>query len=232
MSTPGGAGRGNPARKLIDVTPVVSEATWVWPGDEPFRMRWLARLSDGGATNLSAITLSPHAGAHVDAPLHFFAGGDDVAALALAAFLGPALVVDASVGIAEDGAIAARVLDGIDLRATERLLLRTSPAPGNAEPVDRPAQPAHLTPKTAEWIANSGLLLLGIDAPSIDEHEARDLPNHRRLAQAGVAVLVGLDLTETPPGPYELIALPLRLAGVEASPVRAVLRPLGRVADP
>jgi arylformamidase len=226
------AEHGGPARRLIDVTPVVSEETWVWPGDEPFRMRWLTRLATGGATNLSAISLSPHVGAHLDAPLHFFAGGDDVAALALTPFLGPALVVDASGAVGEDGAIDGRVLTGIDLRAAERLLLRTGPLPGGGASLDRRAPPTHLARDTAEWIAGSGLLLLGIDAPSIDDHVALDLPNHRRLAQAGVAVLVGLDLTAAPPGRYELIALPLRFAGVEASPVRAVLRPLGRLADP
>jgi arylformamidase len=205
---------------LIDVSPSLSTGTPVWPGDQPLSIRWTQRLIDGDSTNLSAITLTPHLGAHADAPLHLFDGGRDMEAFGLKPFIGPAMVVDV---FRWGPQITARHLDELDLAGVERLLLRTR-SPRASEGV--PPDPAHLTADAADVIAGAGLLLVGIDTPSVDAAAALGLPVHRRLLAAGIAILEGLDLALAPPGRYELLALPLRLAGVEASPVRAVLRPL------
>jgi arylformamidase len=200
----------------IDVSPLVSTETAVWPGDQPLQVRWLARLAAGDPVNLSAITLSPHLGAHVDAPRHFLPDGDDVGSLPLAPFVGPARLLDVSAARDEDGAIPAAALGSLAASAPGRLLLRTRRESGAAAP---------LSAEAAALIAGAGLLLLGIDGASVDPPAARELTHHRRLAAAGVQVLVGLELGGVPAGMVELIALPLRLAGVEASPVRAVVRP-------
>jgi arylformamidase len=200
----------------IDVSPLVSTETPVWPGDQPLRVRWLGRLAAGDATNLSAITLSPHLGAHVDAPWHFREGGADVVGLGLAPFLGPAWLADVSAARDANGAIPKSALEAIAARGERRLLLRTR---GTAADPARP-----LSAEAAEHLARSDLLLLGIDGPSVDWPEDVALPNHRRLADAGVALLVGLELGPAPVGRVELVALPLAIAGLEASPVRAVLR--------
>jgi len=213
---------------LIDVSPCLSTRTPVWPGDQPLSIRWTQRLVDGDTTNLSAITLTPHLGAHADAPLHLFDGERDMGAVDLRPFLGPAMVVDVTGSLDVTGSreVTARHLAGIDLAGAERLLLRTQSTPAAAEGFD-PDTP-HLAADAAELIAGAGLLLVGIDSPSVDAAAAAGLPVHRRLLAAGIAILEGLDLTRVAPGRYELIALPLRLTGVEASPVRAVLRPLPR----
>jgi arylformamidase len=200
----------------IEVSPLVSTGTAVWPGDQPLTMRWLARLAAGDPVNLSAITLSPHLGAHVDAPAHFLAGGADVSQLPLAPFLGPARLLDVSAARDPDGAIPAAALGSLAPPAPGRLLLRTRRGTGAAAP---------LSPEAAAAIAGAGLLLVGIDGPSVDPPAATAFTQHQRLAAAGVQVLVGLELGRVPEGSVELIALPLRLEGVEASPVRAVVRP-------
>lgn len=209
-----------PAPPLIDVSPALSPATAVWPGDTPLSIAWAERVERGGSSNLATITLTPHLGAHVDAPLHLFAGGADVAALELATFIGPATVVD----LAGAAAVDAPALARLDLHGIERLLLRTrsGPAPAAFSPHYAP-----LTPAAAELLVAARIRIIGIDAPSVDAADAADLPVHRRLLGGGVAILEGLELGAVPAGRYELIALPLRLSGVEASPVRAVLRPLG-----
>jgi arylformamidase len=218
----------------IDVSPVLSPATAVWPGDTPLGIAWADRVERGGSSNLSTLTLTPHLGAHVDAPLHLFAGGADVAALDLAIFIGPATVVDLT-GRAAGGtpaidarAIDARAIAGLDLRGSERILFRTrsGPAPGAFSP-----RYAHLTPEAADLLVAARVRIVGIDAPSVDAADAADLPAHWRLLGGGVVILEGLELDAVAAGRYELIALPLRFAGVEASPVRAVVRPLGPSVD-
>ena len=216
MIQEGGRAAGGPG-DWIDVSPLVSTETAVWPGDQPLTVRWLARLAAGDPVNLSAITLSPHLGAHVDAPAHFLAGGADVAQLPLAPFLGPAQLVDVSEARDSDGAIPATALGSLAPPTPSRLLLRTRRGTAPAAPLSAEATTA---------IAAAGLLLVGIDGASVDPAAAPELTHHRRLAAAGVQVLVGLELDRVTPGRVELIALPLRWAGIEASPVRAVVRPL------
>lgn len=200
----------------IDVSPLVSTETGVWPGDQPLTVRWLARLAAGDPVNLSAITLSPHLGAHVDAPAHFLAGGSSIDQLPLAPFLGPARLVDVSGARDSAGAIPAAALGSLAPPAPPRLLLRTRRGT---------APPAPLSAEAVAAIAGAGLWLVGIDGASVDPPASAALTQHQRLAAAGVQVLVGLELDRVPAGMVELIALPLRWAGLEASPVRAVVRP-------
>lgn len=208
--------------RLYDISPLVDEKTAVWPGDTPFSSKDLLRIEDGASVNLSTITLTCHMGAHADAPNHYVAGAESIDAAPLATFLGPCLLVDVQ---PKDHAVRPEDLSGVDLKGAERLLLRTGCIR------DRTVFPEPLTCLTVELVehlAAAGILLVGLDSPSVDRFDSKDLPVHKALYRHRIANLENLALLGVPPGRYELIALPLRLLGRDASPVRAVLRPLGR----
>ncbi|HEX4953866.1 MAG TPA: cyclase family protein [Thermoanaerobaculia bacterium] len=201
---------------LYDISPLLHPGMAVWPGDVPFTQERTAEMAAGAAANVSAFRTTTHAGCHVDAPLHTEAGGSDIASLGLAPFLGLCRVVEVP---------AVALLLPEHLPAPEpddppRLLLKTGSWPDR----DRfPATFTALSPEVARELAARGLLLVGLDTPSVDPAESADLPAHHALAGAGIVILEGAVLDAVPPGRYELIALPLKLAGLDASPVRAVL---------
>jgi arylformamidase len=203
---------------LHDISVPVRVGTPEWPGDAPFTCGWTARIAGGSSVNLSCVGGSPHVGTHADAPLHVRDDWPATDALALEAFVGDALVVDVS-----DAAGGALALDANDPRlgGVTRLLLRTGRTIATGRfpdgwPVLRAA--------VAETLAARGLRLLGVDAPSVDERTSSTLDVHRALFGAGACVLENLDLRGVSAGRYELIAPPQRLVGLDAAPVRAVLR--------
>ena len=203
---------------LYDVSVAVRVGTPEWPGDAPFDCGWTARIADGASVNLSSTSGSPHVGTHADAPLHVHDGWPASDALPLGAFLGDALVLDVS-----DAATGPMAITPDDLRlaGVERLLLRT----GRTIAIGRfPADWPVLSAETAAALARRGVRLVGVDAPSVDARESKSLEVHRALFAGGAFVLENLDLRDVPEGRYELIALPQRLVGLDAAPVRAVLR--------
>lgn len=220
----------HPHPVLYDLSPVVDASTPVWPGDTPYSARWTWKLADGASVNLSAVETTPHLGSHADAPLHTEAGGAGIGEMALDPFLGPCRVIE--VPRDESGEppplVEVRHLvdaDGapIDPADPPRLLFKTGSV------TDRSTFPESFTalsPALAEHLAGAGTLLVGLDTPSVDPFDSKHLAAHHALFRNGVANLEGLVLDDVPPGLYELIALPLRLAGLDASPVRAVLREL------
>ncbi len=207
---------------LYDLSPTIRADTAVWPGDTPFSCRWSATLAGGDPVNLSALTSTPHVGSHADAPFHTEPRGESIADLGLEPFLGPCRVVR----VPPTALIEPRHLEGIDLGppgGTGRLLLRTDSVRDRAVFSERFAA---LSPELARKLADAGLLLVGIDTPSVDPFASEALEAHHALLGRGVAILEGLVLDGVAEGIYELIALPLKLAGLDASPVRAVLRSL------
>lgn len=203
---------------LYDVSVAVRVGTPEWPGDTPFDCGWTTRMADGASVNLSSISGSPHVGTHADAPLHVHDGWPASDALPLAAFLGDALVLDVS---AFDAGPLALAPDDARLDGVERVLLRTGRTIAAGRfPDDWPV----LAAATATALASRGVRLVGVDAPSVDERASKTLDVHRALFGGGAYVLENLDLRGVPEGRYELIALPQRLVGLDAAPVRAVLR--------
>jgi arylformamidase len=203
---------------LYDVSVAVRVGTPEWPGDAPFGCGWTARIGDGASVNLSSTSGSPHVGTHADAPLHVHDGWPASDALPLAAFLGEALVLDVSGAGPGPLSLAA---DDPRLAGVERLLLRT----GRTIAAGRfPDGWPVLTATVAAALAQRGVRLVGVDSPSVDERESKSLEVHRALFARGACVLENLDLREVPEGRYELIALPQRLVGLDAAPVRAILR--------
>ena len=201
---------------IYDISPLVDETIAVWPGDTPFSAKDLLRIEDGASVHLSTITLSCHTGAHADAPCHYLAGKESIDEAPLEPFLGPCRLVDVT---PKDQAIRPEDLDGVELEP--RMLLRSGCG------TDRSVFPDPLTCLTVElieYLAGSGVVLIGLDSPSVDRFDSKELPCHKALYEHRIANLENLALDSVPTGRYELIALPLRLKGRDASPVRAILR--------
>jgi arylformamidase len=205
---------------LWDISPPVHEHAPVFPGDTPYRQRWQATIGGDCPVNVSAIELSPHVGAHADAPLHYDPAGVTVGTLALAPYLGPCRVIHA---IACGPLIEWRHLEHAVADLPPRVLVRTyERAPLERFDDDLTAYAA----ATIERLAALGVTLVGIDTASIDPAASKALPSHQAVRRLGLRVLENLVLDDVPEGDYELIALPLKLMQADASPVRAVLRGL------
>ena len=207
--------------RLWDISPPVHAGSPVFPGDARYEQRWAATLGPGCPVNVSTITLSPHTGAHADAPLHYDAAGAAIGAVKLDAYLGPCRVVHA-IGC---GALIEwrHVEHRIDASLPPRVLLRTY----DRMPVDRwDAALAGFAPEVVERLADRGVKLIGIDTASIDPADSKTLDAHQVIRRRDLRVLENLVLDAVPEGDYELIALPLKLTTADASPVRAVLRSL------
>lgn len=202
---------------LWDISPPITPDAPIFPGDAPFSLEWTARIHPGSPVNLSVIRLSPHVGAHADAPLHYGDGAAPIDAVALAPYLGPCRVIHAidrgPLVLPEHLAHAAQALP-------PRVLVRTRQQALTRWQDDFAA----MAPHTLDWLAAQGVRLVGIDTPSVDPAASKTLDAHARLLAHDLRVLENLLLDAVDEGDYELIALPLKLAGACASPVRAVLR--------
>ncbi|MBK7615579.1 MAG: arylformamidase [Burkholderiales bacterium] len=207
------------SKKLYDISPLVSPQAPIFPGDEPYALRWTATLGPGCPVNLSALTMSPHVGAHADAPLHYANGAPDAAQVPLDTYLGPCRVIHA---IGCGPLIHIHHLQHAAAHLPPRVLVRCCE---KADTVWNPDFSA-FAPETVAWLADQGVRLIGLDTPSVDPADSKTLDSHQQLRQRDLRVLENLVLDDVPEGDFELIALPLKLAGACASPVRAVLREL------
>jgi arylformamidase len=208
---------------LIDISILVGPDTPAWPGDTAFSCGWTWEIARGESVNVSAVTTSPHVGTHADAPLHVDAALPGSDALPLETFTGPATVVDVS---EHDGPLDLDAL-GLTSRgiAGGRLLLKTGRSVVSGT---FPGSWPWISERAAHDLLGAGLRLLGVDAPSVDARDSTSLGVHRVLFAGGAGVLESLDLRAVTAGEYHLTALPLRWSGLDAAPVRAVLRSLHR----
>jgi arylformamidase len=205
---------------LWDISPPVHAHAPVFPGDTPYTQEWVATLGPGCPVNVSALRMSPHVGAHADAPLHYDAQGAAIGAVSLTPFLGPCRVIHA---INCGPLIEWRHIEHAVAELPERVLVRTY------ERMPQHAWDGALSayaPDTVQRLADLGVKLIGIDTASIDPADSKTLDSHQVIRQRDMRVLENLVLDEVPEGDYELIALPLKLTQADASPVRAVLRAL------
>ncbi|GAB6037901.1 cyclase family protein [Fundidesulfovibrio butyratiphilus] len=206
----------------IDISRPVFSGMSVWPGDPPTTLDRFLDQARGDPCTVTALGMSAHSGAHVEAPLHSLVAGANMDSWPFETGIGRARVV----ALEHVEAITERELRPLRPRRGERLLFKTA---NSAAPVPRRAfTPAYvaLTPDAARFLARRQVRLVGMDGPSVGPFDEPEAAVHRALLQAGVWVLENLDLSAAPPGPVELVCLPLRLAGAEAAPARAVLRPL------
>ena len=205
--------------RIWDISPPISPATPTFPGDTPFSLSWTARIGPGCPVNLSAITLSPHVGAHADAPLHYGVAASAIDDVELEPYLGPCRVIHAiGCGPLITPAHLTHAAGGLP----PRVLVRTC----EAAPTTWSTAFTAFAPDTIPWLAGQGVRLVGLDSQSVDPAESKTLDSHHQLLGLDVRVLENLVLDAVPEGDYELIALPLKLVGADASPVRAILRAL------
>ncbi len=207
-------------KKLWDISPAVHAGSPVFPGDTPYQQVWAARIAPGCPVNVSALTFSPHVGAHADAPLHYDPQGAAIGAVDLAPYLGPCRVIHAL--------DAAPLVQPVHVqhaltKLPPRVLIRTCRRFAH-EAFD--AQLTALHSDTVRLLAGRGVRLIGIDSASVDPADSKTLDSHQVLRACDLRVLENLCLDDVPEGDYELIALPLKLSTADASPVRAVLREL------
>lgn len=204
--------------QLWDISPAVDEQSAVFPGDTAYAQQLHFSLAPGCPVNVHRITLSPHTGAHADAPLHYATGQASAGELDLAPYLGPCRVIhclDCGPLVAPEH-IAHALTD-----PPARVLLRTARTASQSW-----ASFTAIAPATLALLATKNIVLVGIDTPSVDPASSQDLPSHHQLLAHQMRVLENLVLDKVPEGDYELIALPLKLTRADASPVRAVLREL------
>jgi arylformamidase len=205
--------------KLWDISPPIAPDSPLFPGDTAYSQQWTAQIGPGCPVNLSAITMSPHIGAHADAPLHYGHGAATIGNVDLAPYLGPCRVIHA---IGCGPLVRPEHLAHATANLPPRVLVRTCiTAPTTWSP-----NFSAYAPETIAWLASLGVRLVGIDSQSVDPADSKSLDSHHLLLTHDLRVLENLVLDDVPAGDYELIALPLKLTTADASPVRAVLREL------
>jgi arylformamidase len=205
-------------KKIWDISPPVDAQAAVFPGDTAYSQQLHFTLGPDCPVNVNAITMSPHTGAHADAPMHYAAGGAAVGTLDLAPFLGPCRVIHClNAGPLVEPRHLAHALQNLP----PRVLIRTAKQ-ASQEWVSFTA----LDLASIAMLATYNVVLIGLDTPSVDPASSQTLPAHQQLHRLGLRVLENLVLDDVPEGDYELIALPLKLMTADASPVRAILRTL------
>jgi arylformamidase len=208
----------NPTRReIIDISPVIHPGIAVFPGDTPFTERWLLDHEKGDHLTLSTIQSSVHVGAHTDAPCHYARGGATIDHRDLGLYLGAAQVIE--VRCPRGARIRPRDLNEKRIEA-ERVLFKTRSYP---DPDKWSPDFVSLSAPLVDHLARQGVRLVGIDTPSIDPAEDKALESHQAVFQHDMAILEGIVLDHVAEGLYELVALPLRIRGADATPVRAVL---------
>jgi arylformamidase len=208
----------NEQRKVWDLSPPVDEQAEVFPGDTTYSQRLHFSLSSDCPVNVNSMTLSPHTGAHADAPMHYANGGKASGELGLGPYLGPCRVIHC---IGCGPLVLPEHIAHALVNLPPRVLLRTAYVASQSW-----ISFTAIAPETIAQLATKNVALVGIDTPSVDPTDSQTLPSHHQLLTHDMRVLECLVLDDVPEGDYELIALPLKLMRADASPVRAILREL------
>jgi arylformamidase len=201
----------------FDISPAISEKTAVFPGDTPFRRKIELDFKTGHHLQLSSVSSSLHIGAHVDAPNHYHAKGESIDQRDLGIYIGRCQVI--SVKIARGERIYPKDISATPIQA-ERVLFKTGSFP---DPENWNSDFNSLSPELVSELAAKKVILVGIDTPSVDPEQSKQLEAHTEIFKHGMANLEGIVLSQVPDGLYTLIATPLRLKDADASPVRAIL---------
>jgi arylformamidase len=206
--------------KAYDISILLGVESTNWPGDPPYR-RWLRMaLADGGIADVSMLEMTAHTGTHVDSPAHFLPGGKRLDDYRAEDFILPAVVVDAG----DAAVVEADLVAGADIQPGQAVLFRTANSTsGRIAAGAFFRDGVYLSAEAAKLCVERSARLVGIDYFTVDAADSTTFPAHHALLAAGVPVLETVNLRAVPPGQYTLICLPLRLAGAEGSPVRAVL---------
>jgi arylformamidase len=211
--------------KIWDISRTLSNEFAAWPGDEPFHYHLTNEIAKGASVNLGAVSMSVHNGTHADARFHFETNGESIEKAPPGLYLGRATVVDLSQSFSRLKEKHLITLDDLrpdaeEIAATSRLLVKTGRW---SDSTVFPEKIPVLAADVPMWLQKNGVKLLGVDLPSMDDIDSKSLQNHHALARAGIAIIESLNLSDVAPGVYNLAALPLKIAGADGAPVRAVL---------
>jgi len=196
---------------VIDISRPLSPSTAPWPGDTPFGFHLSVRREQGVGINVGAFSCSTHFATHLDAPFHFTDSGETIDRLDLTICYGEAMVIDVR---------GQATIEDFPETLPARVLLRTDAWLSSSQ---FPDSIPTLSAGAVQKLATRGVTLIGVDVPSVDQLDSKDLPVHHALYRSGIAILESLYLHDVAPGHYLLAAFPLRLHGGDAAPVRAVL---------
>jgi len=211
--------------KIWDISRTLSNDLAEWPGDEPCHFQLTREKTTGESVNLGAISLSVHNGTHADAPFHFDTNGESIEKAPLETYLGRATVVDLAQAFSHSKEKHLITIEDLrpsaeQIAATSRLLVKTGRW---SDSTVFPNQIPVIAADVPAWLQKNGVKLLGMDLPSVDEIDSKSLQNHHALARAGIAIVESLDLSEVASGIYQFAALPLKIAGGDGAPMRAIL---------
>jgi len=204
--------------KIWDISPTLQRDLPVWPGDTPYQSETTWDIAEGCPVKVSRLTMSTHTGAHCDAPSHYAANGKSIDQVDLATYIGPCRVIH----LIGTSLVEASQLHDFLQQIPPRVLIRTY----HRSPEHWDSDFACIADSAIDLLAQHGVRLVGIDTPSLDPEDSKTLSAHHAIERHGMAILEGIVLDDITAGDYELIALPLKLAGLDASPVRAILRTL------
>ncbi|MDH5162626.1 arylformamidase [Heyndrickxia oleronia] len=204
---------------IIDISQPLTNSIAVWPGDTPFSYEVAVTKEESGSVNIGKVTMSTHTGTHIDSPFHFDNKGKKIKDLDLSIYVGPALVIDVS----NYHCIGAEELQSYNLNNFTRILLKTHTT--NRADIF-PTSIPYLHPNIGPFLQKRGIQLIGVDVPSVDPLDSKELEAHHALFENGVHILENIVLEDVEPGGYELIAVPLSIQEADGSPVRAILRSL------
>ncbi|MEP7014095.1 MAG: cyclase family protein [Verrucomicrobiota bacterium] len=204
---------------IYDITPQITEKLAVWPGDTPVSREVLMDIARGDNITLSTLRATVHLGAHADGPNHYGKEAPPIDKRSLDYYLGPCQVI--RVNVPRAMRIPPSVISG--KASAPRVLFATGTYP---DPENWNKDFAGFSVELIDSLHEGGVITIGIDTPSVDLFDSKDLPAHKAILRHDMSMLEGLVLKDVPEGMYELIALPLPLVGFDASPVRAILREL------
>lgn len=204
---------------IYDISVSISDRTPVYPGDPGIELTPVSRISAGEGANVSLLSFGTHTGTHIDPPYHFLEDGLKTDEVPLDLLIGKCLVcpLETAAAIGIDELEAAGIPDG-----TERILFKTRNSAFWEDPEFR-KDFTYLDPAGANWLIERGIRLVGIDYLSVDRFKSGTHPSHLELLRAGVAIIEGINLAEVSRGSYTLVCLPLKIAGGDGGPARAVL---------
>ena len=206
--------------KIFDISRPLFNGLAPWPGDTAFHFELKWKMAEGATVNVGAVTMGVHNGSHADAPFHFKQGADTIDRMPLETYLGKAAVVDLTAKFETDRSGQITISDLESSSDASRLLVKTGVW---RDSKSFPEWIPVIASDVAEWLGKRKMKLLGLDLPSVDSIDAKILVNHHALAAAGIAIVESLDLSEVAAGIYHFSALPLRISGGDAAPVRAIL---------
>jgi arylformamidase len=207
-------------KRIYDLSVPIRNGGMVYPGNPEIQVSLQQSIAKGAGANVSLISFGSHTDTHVDAPRHFFDDGKTVDEIPLSVLMGPAVVLEFGTGVM---AVTRADLEKHDLTGATRVLLKTRNSGFLTQDSEFHKDYTYLAPDGAEYLVSLGIVLVGIDYLSIEQFHSGHHRTHLALLGADIVIVEGLNLNDVTAGEYDLYCLPIKLAGCDGAPARAVL---------